>query len=98
MALTTTDLLPSSVLKLLPNGLNWTASSMCFQDAVEAKGLWGHFEGTSTQLAVSTPPAAGEEEALAQWTKENRTAKTLLTHRIPNSTLICIHAKASLKD
>ncbi|KAF8525000.1 hypothetical protein JB92DRAFT_2878302 [Gautieria morchelliformis] len=47
--LTTTDLLPSSVPKLLDNGLNWTTFSMCFQDAVEAKCLWGYFDGTMTQ-------------------------------------------------
>jgi hypothetical protein len=97
-ALTTTDLLPSSVPKLMPNGLNWTAFSMRFQDAVEAKGLWGHFDGSITQPAISTPPAACEEEALAQWVKEDRTAKALLTHRIPDSTLIRVHSKPSLKD
>jgi hypothetical protein len=78
--LTTTDLLPSSVPKLMTNGLNWIAFSMRFQDAVEAKSLWGYFDGTITQPTVSTPPAAGEEDALAKWVKEDRTAKALLTH------------------
>jgi hypothetical protein len=96
--LTTTDLLPSSVPKLLANGLNWTAFSMRFQDAVEAKGLWGHFDGTTTQPAVSNPPTTDEQEALTKWVKDERTAKALLTHRIPDSTLIRVHGKASLKD
>jgi hypothetical protein len=43
-ALTTTDILPSSVPKLLLTGLNWTAFSMHFKDAIQAKGLWGHFD------------------------------------------------------
>jgi gag-polypeptide of LTR copia-type len=97
-ALTTTDLLPSLVFKLMTNSLNWIAFSMRFQDAVEAKSLWGYFDGTITQPTVSTPPAAGEEDALAKWVKEDRTAKALLTHRIPDSTLIRVHSKPSLKD
>jgi gag-polypeptide of LTR copia-type len=82
----------------MANGLNWTAFSMRFQDTVEAKGLWGYFDGMTTQPAISTPPTADEEEALAKWVKEDCTAKALLTHRIPDSTLICIHGKTSLKE
>ena len=32
--------LPSSVPKLEASGLNWVIFSLCFQDAVEAKGYW----------------------------------------------------------
>jgi hypothetical protein len=96
--LATTDILPSSVPKLLPTGLNWTTFSIRFQEAIEAKGFWGHFDGTSPKPTVSSPPAAGEQEVLDQWTKNERSAKALLTHRIPDSTLIRIYAKDSLKD
>jgi Pol polyprotein, beta-barrel domain/gag-polypeptide of LTR copia-type len=96
--LTTTDLLPSSVPKLMANGLNWTAFSMRFRDAVEAKGLWGYFDGTTPQPTVSVPPTTDEEDALTKWVKEDRTAKALLTHRIPDSTLIRIHGKSSLTE
>jgi hypothetical protein len=75
--------LPSSVPKLLANGLNWTAFSMCFQDAVEAKGLWGHFDGTTTQLAVSTPPTTDEEEALPNGSKTNVRRKLSLLTEFP---------------
>lgn len=51
-ALTTTDILPSSVPKLLPTGLNWTAFSIRFQEAIEAKGFWGHFDGTVLRPTV----------------------------------------------
>ena len=45
--LTTTDILPSSVPKLMPTGVNWTAFSIRFEEAIEAKGFWGHFDGNT---------------------------------------------------
>jgi hypothetical protein len=69
-------------------GLNWTAFSIHFQEAIEAKGFWGHFDGTSLKPVVSSPPATGEEDALNQWTKNECSVKVLLTHHIPDSTLI----------
>ena len=96
--LTTTDILLSSVPKLLPTGLNWTAFSICFKEAIEAKGFWGHFNGTSPKPTISSPPKKGEADALDQWLKDERSAKALLTHRIPDSTLIRIHSKESLSD
>jgi hypothetical protein len=65
--------------------LNWTAFSIRFQEAIEAKGFWGHFDGTSLKPVVSSPPATGEEDALNQWTKNEHSTKALLTHRIPDS-------------
>jgi gag-polypeptide of LTR copia-type len=94
----TTDILPSSVPKLMPMGLNWTAFTMRFQDAMEAKGLWGYFDGTAICPTLSLSLTAEEQAAHTQWIKEDRTAKALLTHCIPDSTLIRIHGKASLKD
>ena len=96
--LTTTDILPSSVPKLLPTGLNWTAFSIRFKEAIEAKGFWGHFDGTSPKPTISSPPEKGEADALDQWLKDERSTKALLTHHIPNSTLIWIHSKEPLSD
>jgi hypothetical protein len=79
-------------------GLNWTAFSIHFKEAIEAKGFWGHFDGTSLELIVNSPPGAGEQEALNQWMKDEHSAKALLTHHIPDSTLIRIHTKESLQD
>ena len=69
-------------------GLNWTAFTMHFQDTIEAKGLWGYFDGTTVLPVLSLPPTAEEESALTQWIKDNCSTKALLTHSIPNSTLI----------
>ncbi|KAF8221947.1 hypothetical protein L208DRAFT_1325098 [Tricholoma matsutake] len=55
--------------KLLPTGLNWTAFSICFQEAIEGKGFWGYFDGTLPKPTVSSLPAAGEQEVLDQWTR-----------------------------
>lgn len=95
----TTDILPSSVPKLMPMGMNWTAFSIRFEEAIDAKGLWGHFDGTTPRpvLAVS-PPTQTESDEMAKWDRDEKTVKALLTHQIPDSTLIHIHAKFLLKD
>jgi hypothetical protein len=86
-ALTTTNILPLSIPKLLPTGLNWTAFSIRFQEPIEAKGFWGHFDGTAAEPTLSSP-MADEEAACNQWLKDECSAKALLTHCIPDSTLI----------
>src|SRR6266699_3491917 len=114
MSLTTTSLsdsLPSSILKLDSTGLNWAIFSVRFQDAIEAKGFWGHFDGSEPRPVVSaaTTTAEGDEdaqmklaEALAtqqlQWDKNERSAKSLLTQKIPDSTLMRVHSKKTVKE
>jgi len=49
------DTLPSSVPKLDTSGLNWAVFSLHFQDAIEAKGYWGHFHGTSEHPVALKP-------------------------------------------
>ena len=97
-ALTTTNLLPSSVPELMPTGLNWTTFAMHFQDAIETKGLWGYFDGTAICPVLPAAPTPEQELALTQWIKEHRSAKALLTHCISDLTLIHIHGKTCLKD
>ena len=51
MSTTTTslsDTLPSSIPKLDASGINWAIFSVRFQDAIEAKGFWNHFDGSLT--------------------------------------------------
>ncbi len=92
------DTLPSSVPKLDATGVNWAIFFVRFQDAVEAKGFWGHFDGTSVCPVLSTPPTADETAAKNQWEKDERSAKSLLTQKIPNSTLMRVHSKTAVKD
>ena len=101
MSVTTTslsDTLPSTVPKLDATGVNWAIFSVRFQDAVEAKGFWGHFDGTSTCPTLSTSPTADETAAKNQWEKDERSAKFLLTQKIPDSTLMRVHSKTSVKE
>jgi len=64
MSITTSlsDSLPSSIPKLDASGLNWAIFSVCFQDAIEAKGFWSHFDGTSSEFSVL------EDSVLYTWT------------------------------
>jgi hypothetical protein len=91
------DTLPSSIPKLDPAGTNWTIFLFRFQDAVDAKGFWGHFDGTSVLPTLSTPATDAELAAKAQWEKDERSSKSLLTQKLPDSTLVLIHSKATVK-
>jgi hypothetical protein len=92
------DTLPSSIPKLDPTGSNWTVFLFRFQDAVDAKGFWGHFDGTSVIPTLSTPPVAAEVAEKTQWEKDERSSKSLLTQKLPDSTLVLIHSKKSVKE
>ncbi|KAJ8507986.1 hypothetical protein ONZ45_g9696 [Pleurotus djamor] len=103
------DTLPSTVPKLLSSGENWVIFRLRFEDAVEAKGFLGHFDGTTPHPAALTTqsPQGGTAaaaqtrdlaEEVAQWEKNERSAKSLLTQKIPDSTLILIQGKKSVKD
>jgi hypothetical protein len=92
-----TDSLSSSVPKLDPSGQNWAIFSVRFQDAVEAKGFWGHFDGSDPCPTLSSPATDAEIAAEAQWVKDERSAKSLLTQKIPDGTLMRIHTKTTVK-
>jgi hypothetical protein len=114
MSTTTTSLsdsLPSSIPKLDASGLNWAIFSVRFEDAVEAKGFWGHFTGTTPRPSAipvtitgtdgeitTTPPSDAELAAVTQWEKDERSAKSLLTQKIPDSTLMRVHTKRTVQE
>jgi len=54
--------LPSTVPRLESDGSNWPIFNLHFQYAVEEKGFWGHFDGTTTRPSptdmLSSPTAA----------------------------------------
>src|SRR6266850_7283806 len=56
------DQLPGSIPRLEPSGMNWAIFSLRFQDAVEAKGFWGHFDGTEAKpMPADTPSISADE-------------------------------------
>ena len=89
MSITTaslSDSLPSSIPKLDATGINWAIFAVRFQDAVEAKGFWGHFDGS---IPRPTPAATADEmAAMQQWDKDERSSKSLLTQKIPVKVLL----------
>ena len=94
------DALPSTVPKLDSSGTNWAIFIFRFQDAVEAKGYWGHFDGTlacPTAANVASPTNT-KKNAMTQWDKDERSAKSLLTQKLPDSTVVLIHDKTTVKD
>jgi hypothetical protein len=68
------DSLPSSVSKLDATGINWAIFFVRFQDAVEAKGFWGHFDGSVPCPKLSATPMAEETAAKNQLDKDERSA------------------------
>ncbi len=86
------DHLLTSIPCLDPSGLNWAIFSICFQDAMEAKGFWGHFDGTKPkpQPADAKNPTAEETAAINLWEKNERLAKSLLMQKLPDSALMWI--------
>ena len=114
MSVTTTSLsdsLPSSIPKLDASGINWAIFAVRFEDAIEAKGFWGHFDGTGSRpstVPVSVTDSDGntttraltetELAAIEKWDKDERLAKSLLTQKIPDSTLMRIHNKRTVRS
>jgi len=60
-----TDTLPSTVPHLESDGSNWPIFNLHFQYAIEVKGFWGHFDGTTTH---SSPIDASLSSTAAQTT------------------------------
>ena len=100
MSITTTslsDLLPSSIPKLDASGLDWAIFSVRFQDAIEAKGFWSHFDGTGSPptvalVSVTAPdgvvtstPSITDLAIAEKWDKDELSAKSLLTQKIPDA-------------
>ena len=108
MSVTTTSLsdsLPSSIPKLD------AIFSVRFRDAIEAMGFWSHCDGTGSRpsaVAVRvtgndgtvtiTPPSDAEIAAIDKWDKDERSAKSLLTKKIPDSTLMHVHNKRTVLE
>ena len=92
------DTLPSSVPKLYPTGSNWTVFLFRFQDAVDTKGFWGHFDGSSLKPELSAEATEAQLAAKTQWEKDERSSKSLLTQKLPDLMMVLIHSKMTVKE
>ena len=66
------DALLLTVPKLNASRSNWAIFVFCFEDTVEAKGFWNHFDGTVSRPIVADPaaPTTMETAVIAQWDKD----------------------------
>ena len=92
------DALLSSVPSLQATGPNWAIFLIRFRNAVEVKGFWDHFDGSSLAPPLLNPPTTKETAAKVQWEKDERSAKSLLTQKLPDSTLMKIHTKTTVRE
>ena len=92
------DTLPATVLKLGAKGENWAIFYIRFMDTVEAKGFWGHFDGSSPVPTMPIDPTDAQKAEKSQWEKDERSAKTLLTQRLLDLTVMEIHSKKSVRE
>jgi hypothetical protein len=92
--------LPTSVPRLDPSGLNWAIFSVRFQDAIEAKGFWGHFTGKKPipVPADAANPTVEETEAITLWEKNECSPKSLLTQKLPDSALMQVQSKKTVRE
>jgi hypothetical protein len=81
-----------------PAGTNWTVFLFRFQDAIDTKGFWGHFDGSSVKPEVSNPATEAELAARTQWEKNEHSSKSLLTQKLPDLTMVLIHSKTMVKE
>ncbi|KAJ6458983.1 hypothetical protein C8R45DRAFT_843560, partial [Mycena sanguinolenta] len=83
------DVLPSSVPTLDATGKNFTIFSLRFLTSVEGKGFLRHFDGTETTPTFGVMPLTqAQVEELATWEKGERTSKSLLMQKVPDTIAI----------
>ena len=73
------DQLSSSIPKLDPSSLNWAIFSIHFQDAIEAKGFWGHFDGSEAKPVPADANSPTTEDSCCCSLGEERTLSEIIT-------------------
>jgi hypothetical protein len=61
-----------------------------FEEALSARGRWGHFDGSIKKPILSPTPSKDEQEKLDEWEKEERTARYMLSQKLPDSAVVRI--------
>jgi hypothetical protein len=92
------DSLPSTMPRLESSGNNWAIFVFRFRDAVEAKGFWGHFDGTVSHPMLTEEPTNEDNATVMQWDKDERSAKSLLTQKLPDSTVMMVGGKGTVQE
>ena len=76
-----------NILHLEPSRVNWAIFLICFQEAMEANGKWGHFNGTNKcpELANASTPSDNNHKVIANWNKSKTLIQYMLLQQLPNS-------------
>lgn len=76
----------SNIPRLEPDGINWTAFSMRFRQAMQATRRWGDFDSSILRPTLKDPsaPTEAEIEALDPWEHEDLIACHLLPQCLPD--------------
>ncbi len=84
------DVLSHSVPKLETSWKNWPIFAIRFVAAVRAKGVYGHFDGSSAypKVADETKTTDDESKAIDVWEEDEAQAYYMLQQKIPDSLLI----------
>src|SRR5713101_6642159 len=84
------DSLPNSIPKLDPCSKNWAIFQIQIQNMMEVKEKWVHFNKKFMLPA--------NQALAAEWDKDERVAKYMLTQRLPNSTVIHIQKLTTVAE
>ncbi|KAJ3711113.1 hypothetical protein DFJ43DRAFT_1009040 [Lentinula guzmanii] len=79
-----TDSLPNNVPTLNSAGKNWAIFELRFISAVQGKGKWGHFDGSTTR-PVLTSPTVSLISDMGDWFKDEASARNMLLSKVPDS-------------
>ncbi|KAJ7189825.1 hypothetical protein GGX14DRAFT_382857, partial [Mycena pura] len=83
----------SKVPVLQSNGANWLIFTSRFKNFIDAKLLWGHFDGTTTR---PSPPAAQAE--IDEWVKHESEARNYLGQRLEDSTFLQANTRTTVAE
>ena len=84
------DSLPNSIPKLDPCGENWVIFQIQFQNTMEAKEKWAHFNKKFMRPV--------NQSKADEWDKDERVAKYMLTQRLPDSTVVHIQKLTTVTE
>lgn len=78
----------STIPTLASDGSNWMIFETRFTIAAKSKGVWDHFDGSSTAPVLSNPPTAAEHAALEAWNKNEDTALHILYLKLEDTMVV----------
>ncbi|KAJ8508349.1 hypothetical protein ONZ45_g9375 [Pleurotus djamor] len=105
MSTTTTlsDSISASVPQLESDGTNWVIFETRFREAVDPKGYWSHFDGSNPRPSeptetMSAAAVSDRRVMLGKWIKDESSAKSLLTQKLPDDALMLVRSLDTVQE